>query len=585
MTLMSSTPVTDNISRRFAPLPIPPLLEGQLYQELFSRMQKRGLQYPIIIDENGLIWDGRVRYVICMILGITPRFETRKNGVAAFLDGACRREFTTSERAVILVWLTKNDPVLLQKLQRGGRRNVVLALVIKKIFPDETAVSARSIADFLLVGEATEEERILAVARNGDDRIDLIANNIRAQRRKEEGRIDSTEHNADAEHEAKIIKQIHRLRSAVMAGKMTTRISDELARLAREITAIAPAAPASSSNLIYHRSFTPREYQVAEVSAALKAIKNGAFSVMLEAPTGSGKTVMLFMLLQQVVKEQPNVRILWIAMNWNLLSQAQATNDSFGFVPHANIIYATPFQTTTVKADILVIDEAHHGAARSIVLVREECDARIVIGASATPFRQDHFGLSFNAIVSGPEIDSLIKMGHLSPFDLYVHDSHDVKSLLDIFTVDQIKWGQSLIYLPTCNEAHDLASDLRRAKIKAESVTGEQPRDATLERFRRGEISVICAVNAISEGLDIPSVESVFCRDASHGPVMQMTGRALRPNSNKVARIIQSEHAYPFYKVATPRNIFRHERGLWHRCIDAEHQPTTSEIIPRGYLS
>ena len=99
----------------------------------------------------------------------------------------------------------------------------------------------------------------------------------------------------------------------------------------------------------------PRDYQLRITKTALdmfqgrfvgrNGLKNPAFkSVMVESPTGSGKTVIGFMtarLLQQQIEEATKtpVAVGWIAMRRTLLSQASRENISKGFdVPNIHFI-------------------------------------------------------------------------------------------------------------------------------------------------------------------------------------------------------------------------------------------------------
>ncbi len=54
-------------------------------------------------------------------------------------------------------------------------------------------------------------------------------------------------------------------------------------------------------------------------------------SVMIESPTGSGKTVMALKALSELQKEVPDLEVGWVAMRRNLLHQAARENVDKGF--------------------------------------------------------------------------------------------------------------------------------------------------------------------------------------------------------------------------------------------------------------
>jgi superfamily II DNA or RNA helicase len=80
--------------------------------------------------------------------------------------------------------------------------------------------------------------------------------------------------------------------------------------------------------------------------------------------------------------------------------------------------------------------------------------------------------------------------------------------------------------------------EFRAKGVKAELITGEMhflARRTILELFRRGHIQVLVNVFVLTEGFDVPAVDTVIlargCQSA--GAFLQMLGRALRPSPGK----------------------------------------------------
>jgi superfamily II DNA or RNA helicase len=69
----------------------------------------------------------------------------------------------------------------------------------------------------------------------------------------------------------------------------------------------------------------PRPYQGRIVAKALEHFRQGLRSVLIESPTGSGKTVMA-LLVARALQRQFGVRVGWVAMRRYLLAQAAAGN-------------------------------------------------------------------------------------------------------------------------------------------------------------------------------------------------------------------------------------------------------------------
>src|SRR5262245_32236653 len=97
---------------------------------------------------------------------------------------------------------------------------------------------------------------------------------------------------------------------------------------------------AAFETILGQTSVEPRPYQARIVRKALDMFlgkhRNGAGevepaarSIMIESPTGSGKTV-IGLLVARALQELAGVRVGWVAMRRNLLHQAEAENITKG---------------------------------------------------------------------------------------------------------------------------------------------------------------------------------------------------------------------------------------------------------------
>ena len=75
-------------------------------------------------------------------------------------------------------------------------------------------------------------------------------------------------------------------------------------------------------------------------------------------------------------------------------------------------------------------------------------------------------------------------------------------------------------------------------------------------------------VSVLSEGFDLPDLQSVFLRDASRLPTIQMAGRGLRRNLRKThCNFLQSSTTkYEVERIAEPQESFRYRDGKWLSC-------------------
>ncbi len=87
-----------------------------------------------------------------------------------------------------------------------------------------------------------------------------------------------------------------------------------------------------------------------------------ARSVMVESPTGSGKTFRGLMIAREL-QQQANARVGWVAMRRNLLDQVKAENERHGFDVDLRTISMFDRNAPT-DIDLLVVDESHGHPAR-----------------------------------------------------------------------------------------------------------------------------------------------------------------------------------------------------------------------------
>ena len=101
--------------------------------------------------------------------------------------------------------------------------------------------------------------------------------------------------------------------------------------------------------------------------------------------------------------------------------------------------------------------------------------------------------------------------------------------------------------------------------VAREIVTSESDKDRQFEDFLSGKVRVIANVSMLTEGFDQSDVQTVFARDASRLPTIQMCGRGLRRAEGKeFCNIVQSVNtSYLFERVTPARRRFKLMDGQW----------------------
>lgn len=307
-----------------------------------------------------------------------------------------------------------------------------------------------------------------------------------------------------------------------------------------------------------------RSYQQEAVAACLAGfLEKRCTSVMLESPVGSGKTYMALEtihLLQNLLGRR--LRVAWVAPRRHLLQQVMEANLDL----HRDAIRPVSlFAKTPPEADLVVLDEAHHEATQSCVLLYEKIKATYVLGLSATPLRTDRMKLSFQETVTTCSIDRLIREGFLSPFHSYMLPHYGPQIVGECYLNSPERWGKSLAFFQTVMECHQFPKVLANAGVPCEVVTAESDKDRQLEDFLAGKVRVIANVSMLTEGFDQPDVQTIFVRDASRLPTIQMCGRGLRKADGKeCCNIVQSAKTdYLFEKVTPAQRRFKLMNGQW----------------------
>lgn len=295
-------------------------------------------------------------------------------------------------------------------------------------------------------------------------------------------------------------------------------------------------------------------------------------------PTGAGKTHVAVEVIRRTVAR--GGRVLVVAHRVELLDQMRAHVDALDRVVVTSVLKAKredgPF-------DLVVIDEAHHAAARTYVAILESYPDARVMGLTATPARLDGKPLDmFDEILEGPPSEELVAAGHLAEVRYFAPDAGAARALVDgvrqtagdfdraaIGTrsiapelvggiVDHwfshAKGLQTIVFAVTIRHAQAIARKFRVRGVAVEVISGDTPegqRQRMLADFRSAAVTVLVNVELFGEGLDVPNVRCVV----QARPTMSLTlfrqqcGRAMRPGN---VRPIVLDHAGNVWRHGVP---------------------------------
>lgn len=347
-----------------------------------------------------------------------------------------------------------------------------------------------------------------------------------------------------------------------------------------------PTTPTSIAKYIKDKKLVLdiRDYQLRIISKALNyVLVDGVDSIMIESPTGSGKTVMGQVIVQYLHDIGFTKSQSWIAMRKELLKQAHKHSTKIG--ADYNMHYVSMFNKRPPIVDTVVIDECQHDATESSTSQHIIVKPKLTIGMSATPYRQDSAKLFFKRIIRDANTRILIKAGYLAKFNHWMIDDWTPESVATTYLNEIDKWGKSIVFFRTLEECKIFKCILETADINVELVTADSDRDSQLAAFESGEVSVLVNMMILTEGFDSNTIHTAFIRDSSKGPTRQMTGRVLRRDGDAIKNVVQSRKTgYTFLKVADGEVCYLQKDGIWeviekNKKVDEMHDCAMSAII------
>ena len=317
-----------------------------------------------------------------------------------------------------------------------------------------------------------------------------------------------------------------------------------------------------------------RDYQQ-EMFDRLRKAWSRHRSVMVQMPTGTGKTHLMAAVIQDCLR-CPAEEVLVVAHRQELLDQIRQTLSAFGLSDGQ--VRVESIQRLSRNMDrmdchptLVVVDEAHHALARTYRVLWDMWPKARFLGLTATPCRLNGAAFTdlFDTLLQSWKIQEFIDKGWLSDFE-YVsagpdsqvmrrirllkkrgadgdYQTRELVTVLDVpesirhlyDTYEQFAKGRKgIVYAIDRNHARHItdyygAHGVRCALIDAKTPSAE--RLLTVERYRNQEIDVLINVDIFSEGYDCPEVEFIqLARPTlSLSKYLQQVGRGMRVSDGK----------------------------------------------------
>ena len=308
-------------------------------------------------------------------------------------------------------------------------------------------------------------------------------------------------------------------------------------------------------------------------------------SVMVQMPTGTGKTV----LLSEVVKgEEQRVKNPWVWIvvhRRELVEQIRDTLNTMLSCPYSTLDTTSPllsensrikvmsiqwlsrhYQDIAEKPSLIVIDEAHHAVAKTYAEVMNAYPEARKLGVTATPCRLNKKGFTdlFDVLLQSWPTKKFIADGRLSLYDYMsikadsidqrmvfgltkrgadgdfslkeMSEKLDVQPSIERLCDTILRYASNkkgIVYAIDIKHAEHIAEQYRVHGIHAVAISSKTPNDErrlTIDKFKAGLIQVLVNVDLFGEGFDCPDVEFIqLARPTlSLAKYLQQVGRGMR---------------------------------------------------------
>lgn len=322
-------------------------------------------------------------------------------------------------------------------------------------------------------------------------------------------------------------------------------------------------------------------------------------AVMLQMPTGTGKTYLFTSLIKDIINHykatHTTLNILVVAHRTELLDQISASLHKYD-IPHGfiqgsraqqlwqRVQVASIFSILSARNEInvrrkdfdyIIIDEAHHSLADTYKRLFDTFPSAKKLGVTATPWRFNHepFTSLYQTLITTPQVSWFIENGLLADFDyVSIKPDSSLQQLVDrteVATTGDFVNGEldmafnnqrirskvydsykkfadgrkGIIYAINKEHASNLAALYCSKGVNAVAIdcdTPKEERKALIEDFKKGIIKVLVNVEIFTEGFDCPDVSFIQLARPTRSLALylQQVGRGLRVVAGKERTII-----------------------------------------------
>jgi len=316
-------------------------------------------------------------------------------------------------------------------------------------------------------------------------------------------------------------------------------------------------------------------HQAKAIELLRESRRSGKKRIMLQAPTGWGKTIVAAMIIK--FARAKGLRVCFVVPAISLVDQTidrftAAGITDIGVIQAGHYLtdWSKPVQVASIQtiarrgypqADLVLVDEAHNLFKAQIEwMSHPDWQDVTFIGLSATPWTKG-LGKHYDDLIISATTQELINGKFLSPFRVFAPSHPDLSGvktvagdyhegeLADAMNkpvlvanvvetwIRQGEWRPTLCFAVNCAHAKHLQRQFEEAGIPTgyiDARTEIADRNIVRDKFRRGEYKVVCNVGTLTTGVDW-DVRCIILARPTKSEILftQIIGRGLRTADGK----------------------------------------------------
>ena len=350
-----------------------------------------------------------------------------------------------------------------------------------------------------------------------------------------------------------------------------------------------------------------RPYQNDLVENVRKAWRQGYKAPCIVLGCGGGKSCITAEIARRTTFN--GKRVLFLVHRKELVEQIFKTFVKWGVIMDLCDIGMVQTYTRRLKKinkpALIITDENHHSLAASYKRIYDYFSDVPRVGVTATPVRLNGDGLGDvnDKLIIGVSTKWLIENHCLAPYDYYaptIADLTGVHTKMGEYVTADIEkamlkntvFGNTVKYyrqLANGKKAVCYCASIRHSKATAKAFcdegitaahidgdTPEKERAKIISDFRKGNISVLCNVDLISEGFDVPDCECAILLRPTKSLTLfiQQSMRCMRYKPDKRAIIIDHVGNYARHGMPDDEREWSLEKKE-HNKIQCKKEQTT----------